>query len=440
MTLIREDSAVPAAQEAERLLSSASPSPFWNLVDHLWARRKMITLWTLGGMGVILVAVLLLPNLYDSTVRLMPPDSSSSTSSALARMATMGAVPGGLMATDLFGMKSSGSLFIGVLQSRNVQDRIVNRFNLREVYDVDLQLEARSELSAHTSISEDRKTGILTIKVSDRDPQRAAKIAEAYVQELNHVTSNVNTSAATKEREFLEARLVSVKRELDQAASALSAFSSRNATTDLREQGKATFEAIARLQGELILAEAELQSLRQIYASGSVRLKVAEARVNELSKQMSRLSGSARPLSNGGGQEEKNFPSLRELPALGVAYADLYRRARTLEIVLETLTKQYELAKVDEAKNMPSVRVLDSADVPERKAWPPRALFLAIGALIWFLGVVSWLLLRLAWEQALPGDPFRNFAGRVFTEILVWKRRMTSNRRLRLAVYKGEDA
>jgi len=365
-------------------------------------------------MAATLVIVLLLPNRYESTTRLMPPDSASSASSALMRVAALGSIPGGNLASDLFGVKSSGALFVGVLQSRSVQDRIVDRYGLKSVYRKDLQEDARQELASNTSVSEDRKSGIITIKVTDREPARAAELARAYVQELNAVTATVNTSAAAKEREFLETRLVAVKKDLDEASAQLSAFSSRNATGDLREQSKATFEAVARLQAELILAESELQSLRQIYAAGSARLRVAEARVAELSRQMKRLVGTGNT-PTAADEAEKNFPSLRELPRLGVDYANLYRRARTLEIVLETLTKQYELSKVEEAKNTPSVRVLDEAQPPERKAWPPRALFLLLGTLVSLLLAIAWVLLRMAWMQADENDPVRQM-GRFFRD------------------------
>lgn len=389
----------------------------WSIVSRLAGQRRTIALGTLAGMAVTLVIVLLLPNRYESTTRLMPPDSASNASSALMRMAALGSIPGGSLASDLFGVKSSGALFMGVLQSRSVQDRIIDRYGLKGSYKKDLQEDARQELARNTAISEDRKSGIITIKVTDREPVRAAELARAYVQELNIVTATVNTSAASKEREFLEARLAAVKKDLDDASAQLSVFSSRNATGDLREQAKATFEAVARLQAELILAESELQSLRQIYTAGSARLRVAEARVAELNRQMKRLIGT-KGAGSEGDEGERNFPSLRELPRLGVDYANLYRRARTLEIVHETLTRQYELSKVEEAKNTPSVRVLDEAQPPERKAWPPRALFLLLGTLVSLLLSLAWVLLRMAWEQADENDPVRQMARFLREEVL----------------------
>lgn len=381
----------------------------WSLLSRLAGRRRTIAIGTFVGMVATLVIVLVLPNRYESSTKLMPPDSASSASSALMRVAALGSIPGGNLASDLFGVKSSGALFMGVLQSRSVQDRIVDRHRLKDVYKKDLQEDARLELARNTAISEDRKSGIITIKVTDREPARAAELARAYVQELNTVTATVNTSAAAREREFLESRLAAVKKDLDEASAQLSAFSSRNATGDLREQAKATFEAVARLQAELILAESELQSMRQIYAPGSARLRVAEARVGELNRQMKRLAGTGGPAS-ASDDAERNFPSLRELPRLGVDYANLYRRARTLEIVLETLTKQYELSKVEEAKNTPSVRVLDEAQPPERKAWPPRALFLVLGTLVSLLLSIAWVFVGMAWEQTDENDPVRQMA------------------------------
>jgi uncharacterized protein involved in exopolysaccharide biosynthesis len=173
-----------------------------------------------------------------------------------------------------------------------------------------------------------------------------------------------------------------VKSNLDAASQQFSDYASKNATIDVTAQGKAMLEAAARLDGELIAAKSEMEGLEQIYTPNNARVRSLQARVGELQRQLHQLGGdapgSASTASASGVQQE--FPSIRQLPLLGVRWADLYRETKIQETVYELLTQQYELAKIEEAKEIPVVKVLDSADVPEKKSFPPRMLIIALGA------------------------------------------------------------
>src|SRR5262249_54170959 len=186
----------------------------------------------------------------------------------------------------LLGLKSSGDLFIGVLQSRTLQDRLIERFHLRKVYHERLEEGARKKLAENTIIYEDRKSAIITITVRDKSPFQAAAIAQAYVDELNQLLSELSTSGAHRERVFLEGRLKSVQQDLETAETDFSQFSSKNMAIDLKEQGKAMVEGAATLQGQLIAAKSELEGLRQIYADGHVRVRAVQARISELKQQL----------------------------------------------------------------------------------------------------------------------------------------------------------
>ncbi len=172
------------------------------------------------------------------------------------------------------------------LRSRTVEDRLVNRFDLRRVYGVRYMEDARTYLEGNTSISEDRKSGVITISVNDRDRQRSAALAEAYVEELNWLLSQVSTSSARRERIFIEQRLVTVKQDLHHAAEEFSQFASQNTTLDVPSQTKAMVEAGADLQGSLMASQSELEGLEQIYTPGNVRVRSLRARVDELRRQL----------------------------------------------------------------------------------------------------------------------------------------------------------
>jgi uncharacterized protein involved in exopolysaccharide biosynthesis len=323
----------------------------------------------------------------------------------------------GSVAGDLLGVKTSGALFVGILKSRTVEDRLVDRFQLKKVYSVKHTEDARKVLSENTAASEDRKTGIVTVTITDRDPKRAAAIAQAHVEELNQLSAQLSTSAAHRERVFLEERLVAVKRDLDDAAQKFSQFASKNVALDIKEQGRAMVDAAAAIQGEMIAAESELKGLEQIYTSGNVRVRAVQARISELQRQLQKLGGKASSETDLAASNDSLYPSIRELPILGVTWADLYRRTKIQETVFEILTQQYELAKVQEAKETPSVKVLDAAVVPEEKSFPPRSLITMLGGLVLFCGAAMVVFIRERWNQTDGSDPGKIFAREVLASV-----------------------
>jgi uncharacterized protein involved in exopolysaccharide biosynthesis len=384
----------------------------------LWDNRKLLFRCALTGLVIGTLAAFLIPVRFESTTRLMPPDGQSGAGMALPSAAAAKTGGLGALAGDLLGIKNSGALFIGVLQSETVQDGLINQFHLQQVYHTSKIEDARKELGAHSNISEDRKSGILSISVTDHDPKRAAAMAQAYVGELDRVVAQVSTSAARRERIFLEERLRDVKAGLDAASKKFSDFASKNTAIDIPAQGKAMVEAAASLQGELIAAESQLRGLQAIYTDQNVRVKALRARVAELRAQLDKLGGQTDDASSGGKAGNSSlYPSIRRLPVLGVTYFDLYRETKIQETVYELLTQQYELAKVQEAKEIPSVKVLDAALVPTKKSFPPRLLLMALSTFVALLAGCAWLFARRHWEQMDPEDPGKQFAVEVATTV-----------------------
>lgn len=384
----------------------------WNHRDSL---RRAATAGLLAGTLVAFV----LPKRYTATTQLMPPDSQSN--SGMAMLAALTARTGnnlGGVAGDLLGVKSSGALFIGILRSRTVENRLAERFQLKKVYAKSLDEDACKKLAGNTAISEDRKSGIITITVTDGDPKRAAALGQAYVEELDRQVAHVSTSSARREREFLEERLKAVKLDLDQASQEFSQFSSKNMAIDISEQGKAMVEAAALLQGQLIAAESELKGLQQIYTPNNVRVRSVQARVGELRKQLEKLGGTPEgQTGDSRNSSDTMYPSIRKLPILGVKYSDLYQRTKIQEVVYETLTQQYELAKVQEAKETPSVKVLDVARIPERKSFPPRLLIMFFCTFLTLSGATLLVLGRAHWSEVDARDPGKVLAQEVFQTV-----------------------
>ena len=385
----------------------------------LWERRLLLSRVSLYALLASTLAAFLIPARYESTARLMPPDNQSGSSLAMAAAAMSGAAGGiGGIASDFLGLKSTSDVFVGILSSRTAQDKLIQQFDLKKLYRDRRMEDARKDLAEHTGISVDRKSQIITITVTDKSPQRAAAMAQAYVEELNHLVAELSTSSARRERIFLEERLQAVSQDLEAAEKNFSQFASKNTAIDVKEQGKAMVEAAATLQGQLIAAESEFQGLKQIYTDNNVRVRSVKARIDELRHQLDKLGGKGESMTEVSRQPgDSLYPSIRKLPLLGVTYADLYRRTRIQEAVLETLTKEYEMAKVQEAKEIPTVKVLDVANVPDKKAFPPRPLIMLLGTFLGSCFGVLFVLGSSSWSAIDPQDPGKQFATKIWVDL-----------------------
>lgn len=379
----------------------------------LWEQRRTLFRWTVTGLMASVILVFLIPVRYTSTTQLMPPDQAGQGMAAMLAALGKSSDLGGLGA-EFLGLKTSGDMFVGVLESRTVADDLINKFDLRKVYGFRRYEDARKELKSRTEVSADRKSGIITLKISDHDPERASAMAKEYVNALNQIVTTLNTSSAHKERVFLEGRLAEVQQDLEQSEKDFSQFASKNTALDVKEQGRAMIGAAAELQGQLIAAQSELEALNQIYTPNNVRIRAVQARIEEYRRQLQKMGGklpgnsaaqSPSPQDGNSEQQADLYPSIRELPILGVTWADLYRRTKVQEAVFETLTKQYELAKVEEARETPSVKVLDLASVPEKKSFPPRSIFVVLGTMFAFVISSVWVLARAKWDKIDSEDP-----------------------------------
>ena len=382
----------------------------------LWAERRFLMRATLLGLVVAIVIALILPSRYRSSVRLMPPDDQSgsglamlaavagkSSSSGSSGMGGMGGALGsslGGVAGDLLGLKSSGALFMDMLQGPTVQDNLIQRFDLRKVYWDRYWEDARKDLTKHTEITEDRKSGVISVAVSDHDPRRSQQMAQAYVDALDQLVARVSTSAARRQRMFIEQRLQAVKQNLDDASREFSEFASKNGTLDVPSQAKAMVDTEAQLQGNLVAAQSELESLRQVYTDNNIRVRTVRAKVETLKHQVENMSGNKGDPGSDNSQIAGDFPSIRKLPLIGVRWANLYRETKIQETVYELLTQQFEMSKIQEAREIPTVKVLDPPGVPERKSFPPRIVIVLLGTMLSFVFAAVFVLGAATWEKS----------------------------------------
>lgn len=382
-----------------------APSPSWlrwtDALYHLWLQRRQIFRWVVLGFVLSLIVAWRYPK-YESTAQIMPPDSGGSGLASL--LPALSKSPGLIgMASDMMGMKSTSAVFARVLESRTVQDHLIERFDLRKVYSQRYWEDARKKLTKRTTIAEDKKSGVIAISVQDHDAALATQLANAYVEELGSVLAKVSTSAARRERIFIEQRLADENNNLQDAEKQFSQFASSNMALDVPEQTKVEVEAAARLQGELIASKAQLEGLKQTYTEENIRVKSVQAHVNELQRALAKInSGRGSTVQDA----TSPYPSVKNLPILGVKWADLYRQTKIRETVVELLTQQYEMARIQEAKEIPSVKVLDPASTPERRE-PSWKLVIALGTLLSALLACLGYVIKNWWDRWDQDDPRR---------------------------------
>lgn len=379
-------------------------------------RKALVRIFVIA-VAVSLAVALLIPPRYNSSTQIMPPEGPNP---AAMLAAVAGKLPAGLsdLAGGFLDIKSSGPLWVALLRSRTILDDQIDRFDLMKVYKTKYRIGARKRLVSRTDIADDKKSGVITITVSDTDRGRAQALANGYVDQLNKLLANVSTSSARRERIFIEQRLNQSKKDLETAEMEFGQFASKSSTFDIKEQTRAIVGAGAQLEGQIIAAQSELEGLQQTYTDDNIRVRTVKARIASLKRQLAKIGGS--PATAGAPGNENSgtgddtsttlapgdlSPPIRQLPILGVQWTDLYRRTKIQETVFELLTQQYELAKIQEAKEIPTVKVIDSADFPEKKSWPPRRLIILFGPLLALAGAITWFKLKDDWESLPTENP-----------------------------------
>lgn len=405
---------------AMSLSSERLPAPNWvTNAEVLWEHRRLLLRVAGISLAASLIIAFALPKQYKSSARIMPPSSTSTSTAMLAALAgrAMGGMSGlGSLAGSLLGGNNTVPLFVDLLHSGTISSHLIDRFQLQHVYHKRYRTDTAKYLGRRTTISDDKKSGVITIVVEDTDPRRARDLTQAYLDELNLLLNRTSISSAHQERVFIEKRLDKVKADLEQAQLQMSQFSSTHDTIDIKEQTRAMVDAASRLQAQMIVEQSSLDSLRQIYGDSNIRVRGVRARIAVLQQQLERMSGSSAPLpkeelNNDNGEHDSGhdsdelYPPLRQLPRLAVPYADLYRKVQVQETVFELLTQQYELARIQEAKDIPVVSVIDSPGIPEKKSFPPRLLMTLLLTLFAIGAASAFLLFQHRWMLVNPADP-----------------------------------
>jgi len=355
------------------------------------AKHKRIVL---GVPFVVAIAAatisLLIPNIYTGTARILPPQQSASAASALLNQ--LGGAFGGIAGAGggAFGIRNPNDLYVGMLKSRTVADNLVARFDLNKVYEKQLQSDTRNTLQNLTTIVAGRD-GIITIEVDDRDPKRAAELANAYVDELMKLTKVLAVTEASQRRLFFERQLLQVKDNLTTAEVAARQGLQKGGLAQVDAQGRSMIEVTARLRAQISVKEVQIGSMRTFAAEGNPELQRTQEELQALRRELARVEGSS-PVNSGRKADASSNTGLDNLGRL--------RDVKYYEFLYELLAKQYELAKIDEAKDATVVQVLDKAIEPDRRSKPRRALIVILTVLAAGFIAILWAFIREASQRA----------------------------------------
>src|SRR5712691_1483441 len=349
------------------------------------AKHKRIVL---GVPLVVAIAAaivsLLLPNIYTGTARILPPQQSASAATAMLNQ--LGGVLGGFAgaAGGTLGIRNPNDLYVGMLKSRTVADNLIARFDLTIIYEQELQSGTRNILQNNTTITAGRD-GIITIDVDDKDPKRAADLANSYVDELMKLTNVLAVTEASQRRLFFEHQLVQAKDNLTAAEVAARRGLQKGGLAQVDAQGRSIIEVTARLRAQISAKEVQIGAMRTFAAEGNPELQRTQQELEALRRELGRIECSL-PVAVAGKGGEAGHTGLDNLGRL--------RDVKYYEFLYELLAKQYELAKIDEAKDATIIQIMDKAIEPDRKSKPRRALITLLSAFAAVFVSLFWVFIR----------------------------------------------
>jgi len=344
---------------------------FGDLTSMVWRQRwVVIALCVVASVGTFGVSRLL-PKWYESTATVVTPKEGS------------GGVLGGLLATGMLqqnpgvamptlpSFTPNRDLLVGVLKSRTIAQAIVERFGLQARYRAGYPDDAVKQLRDLTTIATSRE-GVISVKVEDRDPATAAAIANYYVELLDQQIARYGTGEASRQRMFLTGQLARSRVDLDAAEQSLRRFQEQNRAIVLQDQTKGAIEAAARLKGEIMAAEVQLQVMRNFATEANPEIVALRRRIDEMNRQYAQMQFGERSVPDGRAQKGDFTVPFARVPELGLELVKLAREVKIQEVLVTLLTQQLEQARIAEARDTPVVQVLDRA-VPAARYSRPRA-------------------------------------------------------------------
>lgn len=360
-----------AQEQSLRLLDVAIP-----MAENI----RLLVIGPLVAAAVALALTFAVKPTFTARTSLLPPQQQQQNAASIA-LSSLGALSS--VAGAASNLRTPADQYLALLQSEVISDRLIDEFKLIQVYDEDYRIEARRELAKRSHMSVGKKDGLITIEVEDKSPERAAALAARYVEELRKLTSRLALTEAQQRRAFFARQIEETRDKLTQAQLALQA--SGYSAGALRAEPRAAAEAYARAKAEATAAEIRLQALRRNLADNTPEVQQQLSTLATLKAQIAALEGSSDVVQ-------------------GPDYVAKYREFKYQETLFEMLARQFELARLDEAREGALIQVVDTAAVPEKKSWPKRGIITAAAAAAAWLLLTLFVIRRHRWRES-AGDP-----------------------------------
>jgi tyrosine-protein kinase Etk/Wzc len=345
--------------------------------------RRFIFFNLLAVCTIVAIISFLLPPWYTARTTILPPEKESSLLS-LSSSLLGGLIPSPEMSLPF--MATPSDILATILRSRTVGEKIIEKEDLKKVYKAKTVDDALKELTSHLKVVVESE-GVVSLEFEDKDKMRASRVANLFVEELDEINRKTNASQAKSTRVFIEERLAQTQKYLTLAEENLKSFKEKNKAIALDEQMKSIIQGAADLKAQLVLNEIQLNVLKRNMSDSHPQVQQLRYKINEIKKQLDLLElGNSEKTKGEGKALDVPFS---KVPTLSLELARLTREVKIQEAVFELLTQQYEQAKIQEAKDTPTIQALDKASPPERRSRPKRAASVGIAAVAsLFLSVI----------------------------------------------------
>jgi tyrosine-protein kinase Etk/Wzc len=356
----------------------------------LWRNKKTILRFSLGtGALTALIAFFVLKPSYTAEAVFLPPQSApgSAASMLAGQLGSLGALGG------LGGLKSPGDVYLGILGSRTIADTLIKRFNLQSVYKAKRLSDAETSLKKQSKFVAGKDT-LITITVVDKDPRRAAGLANGYLEALYEQNGRLALTESGQRRIFFEQQLAREKDALADAEVELKRTEEETGMIAPNGQAQAAIEAIEQLRAQITTQEVSLSVLQQSATDQNPEVVRSRTEVERLQQQLRKMENDSSQRPPGSVQA----PTAK-VPELALAYIRKQREVKYHETLFELLARQYESARLDESREAPLLQVVDRAVVPDKKSGPHRALLTLIGLFLGLIAGALWVILRLAHDN-----------------------------------------
>lgn len=388
-----------------------------DLLIILVERKRLILAVTAAVVCIAIMVSLLMPLRFTATCTILPPQQNSSMSATLA--AQLGSLGGmSALAGNALGIKNPNDMFVGLMKSRTVEDSIVQRYGLMREYHAHYLSDARKTLEKNATIDGSGKDGMIRISIEDRNPKRAAELANGYVDQFRDLSEHLAISEASQRRLFFERQLEQAKDKLGAAEEKLKETEQQTGLIQLDSQTRALIESAASLRAQIAAKEVQIRSLQTFATAQNAQLVQAQQELQGLEAQLARLGGS------GPGSDASLMIPRGKVTEAGLEYVRKLRDVKYYETIFDILARQYEMAKLDEAKEGALIQVVDPAIPPDRRSSPKRALIVLVAAAFGLMLAVAIALLRASFES-MKKDPKTNQKLSLFREKVSFRRTNT---------------